>query len=405
MNRMRSGTSKAIVLLAVVLLVTLAWVDLLDRQASGYMMDVMMESLAAFGIAKVLNGAISVLQSVELSIGVASVTVGEALDPLNDLVEMYATLMKLSIGSLVIQNILLEIVSTLFFKVLIAVTGLAFAISVLMVGLQRSALTFRLFVFSVFLRFCVVLAVACSSVVDGFILEKRLAEKVQHVDGFTQQVDLADADSRASAQLRQSLTTDLAALQDREQQLLLEIEEANAAVAEQEFHVAEQKQALETKRQSMDTLSRLWSSDPEYQALSQALAASTIELSRRVRERTLRVDELQEARQTIDVTQAALQGKTDGFLDRLKSGFSSLGSSLSSFNTRIDQLVNSFDEIMEDLIYIMSAFLFRTLLMPLVFLYAFLKGFRLIWGIDLRTALRRGGESLRSEIRRGAREA
>ena len=93
MNRMRSGTSKAIVLLAVVLLVSLAWVDLLDRQASGYMMDVMMESLAAFGIAKVLNGAISVLQSVELSIGVASVTVGEALDPLNDLVEMYATLM------------------------------------------------------------------------------------------------------------------------------------------------------------------------------------------------------------------------------------------------------------------------------------------------------------------------
>lgn len=395
MNRMRSGTSKAIVLLAVVLLVSLAWVDLLDRQASGYMMDVMMESLAAFGIAKVLNGAISVLQSVELSIGVASVTVGEALDPLNDLVEMYATLMKLSIGSLVIQNILLEIVSTLFFKVLIAVTGLAFAISVLMVGLQRSALTFRLFVFSVFLRFCVVLAVACSSVVDGFILEKRLAEKVQHVDGFTQQVDLADAESRASAELRQSLTTDLQALQAREQQLLTDIEAHSTAITEQEYQVAEQKTALDTKRKSMDTLSLLWSPDAEYQTLNQALAVANIELSRLVNERAVQQEALQETLKAINVTQDALEGKADGFMDKLKSGFSSLGGSLSSFRARIDHLVASFDEIMEDLIYIMSAFLFRTLLMPLIFLYAFLKGFRLIWGVDLRSALRRGRDELR----------
>src|SRR5690606_17118249 len=208
MNRLRSGGQKAVVLVAVILLVALAWVEALDQRASAHMMNVMMESLAAFGIAKVLNGAISVLQSVELSIGVASVTVGEALDPLNDLVEMYATLMKLSVGSLVIQNILLEIVSTLFFKVLIAVTGGLFALSVLARGLERSVLTFRLFVFAVFLRFVVVLAVGASSLVDGFILEKRLAEKVQHVDGFTQQVDLADAESRASAELRQSLGAD-----------------------------------------------------------------------------------------------------------------------------------------------------------------------------------------------------
>ena len=64
--------------------------------------------------------------------------------------------------------------------------------------------------------------------------------------------------------------------------------------------------------------------------------------------------------------------------------------------------MGSFDNIMQDLIYIMSAFLFRTLLMPLVFLYGFLKGFRLIWGIDLRSALRRGGEALQAELRRRA---
>lgn len=401
MNRMGQVGSKAVVLVAVALLVALAWLDLLDAQASRHTMGVMMESLAAFGIARVLNGVISVLQSVQLSIGVASVTVGEALDPLNDLVEMYATLMKLSIGSLIIQNILLEIVSTLFFKVLIAVAGLLLVVSVLLRGLAASALPFRLFVFSVFLRFAVVLAVGCSSLVDSFILEQRLAEKVQHVDSFSQQVDLADTESRASAELRQSLNADLQAMQEREQHLLADIETRHAAIAEQELLVAEQQRALEAKRQSMDTLSRLWASDPEYRALSQGLADLQMALSRQVRERAAVEEELQATRQAIDATRNALQGRTDGFLDRLKNSFSGL----SSFKARIDQLVGSFDNIMEDLIYIMSAFLFRTLLMPLVFLYAFLKGFRLIWGVDLRTALQRGHAEMRRELRPGGREA
>lgn len=401
MNRMGQVGSKAVVLVAVALLVALAWLDLLDAGASRHTMGVMMESLAAFGIARVLNGVISVLQSVQLSIGVASVTVGEALDPLNDLVEMYATLMKLSIGSLIIQNILLEIVSTLFFKVLIAVAGLLLVVSVLLRGLAASALPFRLFVFSVFLRFAVVLAVGCSSLVDSFILEQRLAEKVQHVDSFSQQVDLADTESRASAELRQSLNADLQAMQEREQHLLADIETRHAAIAEQELLVAEQQRALEAKRQSMDTLSRLWASDPEYRALSQGLADLQMALSRQVRERAAVEEELQATRQAIDATRNALQGRTDGFLDRLKNSISGL----SSFKARIDQLVGSFDNIMEDLIYIMSAFLFRTLLMPLVFLYAFLKGFRLIWGVDLRTALQRGHAELRRELRPGGREA
>lgn len=401
MNRMGQVGSKAVVLVAVALLVALAWLDLLDAQASRHTMGVMMESLAAFGIARVLNGVISVLQSVQLSIGVASVTVGEALDPLNDLVEMYATLMKLSIGSLIIQNILLEIVSTLFFKVLIAVAGLLLVVSVLLRGLAASALPFRLFVFSVFLRFAVVLAVGCSSLVDSFILEQRLAEKVQHVDSFSQQVDLADTESQASAELRQSLNADLQAMQEREQHLLADIETRHAAIAEQELLVAEQQRALEAKRQSMDTLSRLWASDPEYRALSQGLADLQMALSRQVRERAAVEEELQATRQAIDATRNALQGRTDGFLDRLKNSISGL----SSFKARIDQLVGSFDNIMEDLIYIMSAFLFRTLLMPLVFLYAFLKGFRLIWGVDLRTALQRGHAEMRRELRPGGREA
>src|SRR5690606_41448142 len=154
-------------------------------------------------------------------------------------------------------------------------------------------------------------------------------------------------------------------------------------------------------RQSMDTLAWRGASDPEYRARGQGLADVQMALSRQVRERAAVEEELQATRQAIDATRNALQGRTDGCLARLKNSISGRA----SFKARIDQLVGRFDNIMEDLIYVMSAFPFRTLLMPLVFLYAFLKGFRLIWGVDLRTALQRGHAEMRRELRPGGREA
>ena len=50
---------------------------------------------------------------------VASFGLGEALDPLNDLVEQYSTLMKYAIASLLVQKLLLTITSNIVFKLLL----------------------------------------------------------------------------------------------------------------------------------------------------------------------------------------------------------------------------------------------------------------------------------------------
>ena len=61
-----------------------------------------------FDLARGLNGIISVLQSTEISVLFATMTIGKILDPLNDLVERFSELMTVALASLALQNFLLN---------------------------------------------------------------------------------------------------------------------------------------------------------------------------------------------------------------------------------------------------------------------------------------------------------
>ena len=68
--------------------------------------------MIAFGLARALNGAISVIQGTELELHPAGVGVsfapGQLIDPINDLVERFSWLMLASSTSLGVQKILMS---------------------------------------------------------------------------------------------------------------------------------------------------------------------------------------------------------------------------------------------------------------------------------------------------------
>lgn len=70
-------------------------------------------ALVAFALARALNGVISVAQSTEVSLQPAGIGVGlspgEILDPVNDLVEQFSTVMLVASASLGLQRILIGI--------------------------------------------------------------------------------------------------------------------------------------------------------------------------------------------------------------------------------------------------------------------------------------------------------
>lgn len=110
-------------------LLALAWLPALDRFAGDSVDAALGRALAAFAIARGINGAISVAQSTEVAVQPAGVGVslrpGEILDPVNDLVEQFSTLMLTASASLGLQKLLVGISGWLPLKIALGLAVLA----------------------------------------------------------------------------------------------------------------------------------------------------------------------------------------------------------------------------------------------------------------------------------------
>ncbi len=84
-----------------------------DTAATAYIDKALLRASAAYALARTFNATASVLQESELQLEPAgigvSLAIGQALDPVNDLVERFSWLMLASLTSLGIQKVLIEL--------------------------------------------------------------------------------------------------------------------------------------------------------------------------------------------------------------------------------------------------------------------------------------------------------
>ncbi|MCW8962616.1 MAG: hypothetical protein OQL16_02385 [Gammaproteobacteria bacterium] len=96
-----------------IILALLAFTRAIDDLGSQNTEDALVRALATYGVARTLNGVISVAQGTEVAIEPAGVgvilTPGQILDPINDLVERFSWVMLVSSASLGVLNVLLSI--------------------------------------------------------------------------------------------------------------------------------------------------------------------------------------------------------------------------------------------------------------------------------------------------------
>ena len=166
-------------LAVIIVIIAISWLNFLDDYGENYTTKSLAHAAATYGVARGINAIVSVIQSTEVSIGVASITPGEFLDPLNDLVERFSWIVMMSMASLGIQKLLLTIASSLIFKILLTLTGLLLAFSILKnkVNLQNAMI--RLFVVSLFLRFAMGSVVWANDLVEYFFLEEQRTEATE----------------------------------------------------------------------------------------------------------------------------------------------------------------------------------------------------------------------------------
>lgn len=181
----------AVALGFMLLAVAMSWLGALDRTSSKYVDDALVQAFSAYTVARGVNAVVSVLQSVSVggSLGASfSVSPGEVLDPINDLVERYAAVMEFSIASLLTQKILIGITSSQVFNVLLSLSVAAFMLSVLANTRPLTGVLFRTVLSLIFLRFAIVLAVLANSWVDAAFLRDGIDQNVAEMNGVSESV-------------------------------------------------------------------------------------------------------------------------------------------------------------------------------------------------------------------------
>jgi hypothetical protein len=121
-----SQYSKVIITLLALLLLAVALSKVMDGRSLEYTEEGFKRALITYGVARGLNGVISVAQGTELAIVPVGIGLtfapGEILDPVNDLIERFSWVVLASGTSLGVQRVLINITTWELFTYLVAVT-------------------------------------------------------------------------------------------------------------------------------------------------------------------------------------------------------------------------------------------------------------------------------------------
>jgi len=214
----------------------------LDSFARTQVVETTNESVSIYVISRGINALVSVLQTSEINVPLlASIQVGEMLDPVNDAVERLSSIVVWAIGSLFLQRILLEIASSPVFKWILFSIGLVTIATLLLMewdrfrvvcrevfavsdaGLERCRdWLVRVFVLAAIFRFFVPLFLAVSFLVSQLFLEPGIMENKEKLSLLRTQVsNIASFPSPDSQGLDE--------LKNREQSRLKGLDESMAA--------------------------------------------------------------------------------------------------------------------------------------------------------------------------------
>lgn len=171
-----------------VLTVVLSSLSSVDRIAEVEYENLFERALITFALARTLNGVISVVQGTELALQPAGVgvtlTPGQVLDPVNDLVERFSWIMLGATLSLGVQQVLLDVGQWWAVRVLLAVLGLLWlwyrfrsSEGQGKAGFEQTLL--RVFIIVVFIRFAVPVAIIANEGLYRLFLESRYVESTQ----------------------------------------------------------------------------------------------------------------------------------------------------------------------------------------------------------------------------------
>ncbi|MCW9030423.1 MAG: hypothetical protein OQK58_02945 [Gammaproteobacteria bacterium] len=194
-NIIKAGSTKILLAFLFIIAITFNFTQTLDTSSKQHIDKAFNRALIAFGIAKSLNGVISVAQGTEVAIQPAGIginlTPGQILDPVNDLIERFSWVMLASTTSLGIQKIFLTMSSwPAFGYTLIFFLLLGF---IMLFTESRRYFHIRIFILRlslllIVLRFAVPMTGLANEAVYSIFLEKEYTSSTDQLESAAQQI-------------------------------------------------------------------------------------------------------------------------------------------------------------------------------------------------------------------------
>jgi len=185
---MKSSRSKSRWLFSLLLLLTaaLSVTPFMDQRAAADYDQLFQRAFVTFALARTINGVISVVQGTEIALQPAGVgvtlTPGEILDPVNDLVERFSWIMMGATISLGVQNVLLDISAWWVIQALVAALAAWLLIRLWYPGQgsQLNRILFRrIFPLLLFIRFAVPVMLIANDMLYQQFLEQRYQQSTE----------------------------------------------------------------------------------------------------------------------------------------------------------------------------------------------------------------------------------
>jgi len=209
-----SKLTKAFLSIIAVLLGILSFAGSLDKLSETYTQDAFNRALITYGIARAINGVISVAQGTEVAVQPAGVGVnfapGQILDPINDLVERFSWVMLAATASLGVQQVFINISSSLIVSFIFSLLLLLVVVDKTKpnyLGKSTSSVLTKLLIIMLFIRFAVPLTAISSEVMYRYFLADQYAnstERLEHTKLAIGEIS-APSDTSASGQPKKSL--------------------------------------------------------------------------------------------------------------------------------------------------------------------------------------------------------
>ena len=182
----KSLLKKCLLSLLLLLLAVLSVTPFVDQRAEAEYEQLFQRAFLTFALARTINGVISVVQGTEIALQPAGVgvtlTPGEILDPVNDLVERFSWIMMGATISLGIQNVLLDVSAWWLIQALVAIFAAWVLIRLWYPGegtQMRRALLKRVFLSLLFIRFAVPVMLIANDLLYQQFLEQRYQESTE----------------------------------------------------------------------------------------------------------------------------------------------------------------------------------------------------------------------------------